>query len=132
MRQQGFSLISAIFLLVVLAALGGYMATLSGTQHTSGMLSVLGTRAHFAARSGIEWATADIVNNGASSLSCPGTVSFGLDGHALAVDCANQPGIVEGAAPPYTVYNLTVTASRGSLGDHGFVSRQVLATVVFP
>ncbi len=130
MRQQGFALVSAIFLLVVLAALGGYMASLSGTQQTSGMLSVLGTRAHFAARSGIEWATADIVNNAASSLTCPGSVAFGLDGHALSVDCVSQ-AVVEGATN-YTVYNLIATASRGSLGDHSFVSRQVLATVVFP
>ncbi len=130
MRQQGFALVSAIFLLVVLAALGGYMASLSGTQHTSGMLSALGTRAHFTARSGIEWATSDIVNNTASSLTCPGTVAFALDGHALSVDCTSQP-VTEGAAN-YTIYNLTATASRGSLGDHGFVSRQVLATVVFP
>ena len=43
--QRGFSLISAIFLLVVIAALGTFAVTLSTNQQQSAALDVLGARA---------------------------------------------------------------------------------------
>lgn len=52
---RGFSLVSAIFLLVVLAGLGTAMINMSSTQHTSSALDVQGAQAYQAARSGIEW-----------------------------------------------------------------------------
>src|SRR4030065_2779656 len=52
--QRGFSLVSAIFLLVVIAALGTFAVTLSTTQQQSAALDVLGARAYQAARAGIE------------------------------------------------------------------------------
>ena len=54
--QQGFSLVSAIFLLVVIAMLGTFAVTLSTTQHQSAAMDVMGSRAYQAARAGIEWA----------------------------------------------------------------------------
>lgn len=54
-KMRGFSLVSAIFLLVVLAALGVAMITISTVQHQSSALDVQGTRAYHAARAGMEW-----------------------------------------------------------------------------
>ncbi|MFJ7566548.1 agglutinin biogenesis protein MshP [Herminiimonas sp. NPDC097707] len=54
-KMRGFSLVSAIFLLVVLAALGVAMVTISTVQHQSSALDVQGTRAYHAARAGMEW-----------------------------------------------------------------------------
>jgi autotransporter translocation and assembly factor TamB len=42
--QHGFSLVSAIFLLVVIAALGTFAVTLSTTRQQSAALDVLGAR----------------------------------------------------------------------------------------
>ena len=56
-RQSGFLLVTAIFLLVILAALGAFILTISGTQQTSSALDVQGARAYQAARAGIEWAS---------------------------------------------------------------------------
>lgn len=53
--MRGFSLISAIFLLVILAGLGAAMVAISTVQHTSSALDVQGARAYQAARTGIEW-----------------------------------------------------------------------------
>jgi Tfp pilus assembly protein PilX len=58
-RQQGFSLVTAIFLLVVLAGLGAVMATFFTNQQQSSALDVMGSRAYQAARAGIEWAVYD-------------------------------------------------------------------------
>jgi MSHA biogenesis protein MshP len=54
--QRGFALVSAIFLLVVLAALGVAIVSFSTAQQTSSALDVMGARAYQAARAGIEWA----------------------------------------------------------------------------
>jgi len=54
-RQRGFSVIAAIFLLVVLAALGAFMLTFSTVQQTTGTQDLQGARGYQAARSGVEW-----------------------------------------------------------------------------
>ena len=53
--QRGFSLPTAIFLLVVLAGLGAVMATFFTVQQQSSALDILGERAYQASRAGIEW-----------------------------------------------------------------------------
>lgn len=55
MGQRGFSLVSAIFLLVVLAGLGVAILNVSTVQHTASALDLLGARAYQAARAGVEW-----------------------------------------------------------------------------
>lgn len=54
-RQAGVSIVTAIFLLVVLSALGAAIVTLSTTQHQGSALDLLGSRAYEAARSGAEY-----------------------------------------------------------------------------
>ena len=129
-RHGGFAIVSAIFLLIALAALGGYLATVGGVQYTTTSLSVSGTRAHFAAHGGLEWAISDIVNNGAAGLDCsPGSTSFTVTGFDVTVSCTAQ-SVTEGS-DNYTVYNLESTAMRGSLGEPGFASRTIVATIAF-
>ena len=74
--QRGFSLVSAIFLLVVIAALGTFAVTLSTTQHQSAALDVMGARAYQASRAGIEWAAFQLVQSsvagGAFATDCRG------------------------------------------------------------
>jgi MSHA biogenesis protein MshP len=54
-RQRGVSLVTAIFLLVVLAGLSVGIVTVVTTQQSGAALDVLGTRAYLAARAGVEW-----------------------------------------------------------------------------
>ena len=61
--ESGFVLPTAIFLLVILAALGGYMVSLSRTSHISSALDIQGARAYLAARAGIEWAAWQLLQN---------------------------------------------------------------------
>ncbi len=53
--MRGASLITAIFLLVVLSGLAVAMVTLSTTQQASSAMDVQGARAYLAARAGMEW-----------------------------------------------------------------------------
>ena len=127
--HQGFSLVSAVFLLVIVAALGAFMVTIGTTQRETSTLSVLGGRALAAAGSGMEWAVQRVLSDDACTAF---PASFALSGgaaggYAVAASCAAFPQ-VEGAAA-YNVFRLTVTASRGNAGESGFVSRTIRATV---
>ena len=53
--QHGFAVIAAIFLVVVLAALGGFMVTFSNTQQLTSAQDLQGSRAYWAARAGLGW-----------------------------------------------------------------------------
>ena len=54
-RMQGFAIVTAIFILVVLAALGAFIVSISTNQQTSAALDIQGVRAYQAARAGVEW-----------------------------------------------------------------------------
>jgi MSHA biogenesis protein MshP len=54
-RVRGFAMFAAIAILVILAALGAFIVSVTGLQSQSTGLDVLGTRALLAARAGIEW-----------------------------------------------------------------------------
>jgi len=54
-RQRGVGLVTAIFLLVVIAGLAAAMVTVFTAQQAGSQLDQQGTRAYQAARAGIEW-----------------------------------------------------------------------------
>jgi MSHA biogenesis protein MshP len=54
-RMRGVSLLTAVFLLVVLAALSAAIVGVFGVQQSGAVLDVMGVRADQAARSGLEW-----------------------------------------------------------------------------
>lgn len=121
--QRGFALMSAIFLLVVLAGLGAAMLTFSSTQHVGSAMDVQGSRAYQAARAGIEWGAYQALR----SSSCPGPTTVTLAGKL-----ADFNLVVECAATAYgtlTAYQITSTASIGTAGQISRVERQLQATV---
>jgi MSHA biogenesis protein MshP len=77
--SKGFSLISAIFLIVVLAGLGVAMMFISTMQHQSSALDVQGVRAYQAARAGIEWGLYQrlrVTNSACSGAAAPKNLAF--------------------------------------------------------
>lgn len=54
--QRGFSLVAALFLLVVLAGLGAYAVRLNTLQQQSVTAALRGAQAFEAARTGAAWA----------------------------------------------------------------------------
>jgi MSHA biogenesis protein MshP len=81
-RNTGFALISAIFLMVVLAGLGVAMLTFTNTQQASSGYDVLGARAYQAARTGIEWGLYQRLN---PQVSAPGVSPSYCQGSAANV-----------------------------------------------
>jgi MSHA biogenesis protein MshP len=126
--QRGFSLVSAIFLLVVIAALGTFAVTLSTTQQQSAALDVLGSRAYQASRAGIEWGAYQVLQNGV----CPATTTLAAMPNTLAnfnvqVDCSSTAA--SEASAMVTMYQLTSTAKQGTPATPNYVERQMSVTI---
>jgi MSHA biogenesis protein MshP len=128
--QRGFSLISAIFLLVVIAALGTFAVTLSTNQQQSAALDVWGSRAYQAARAGIEWGAYQELING-SCVAGPQTLAAlpnTLAGFTVTVACTSYPSYNE-AGNTVNMYQLLSTASQGAVGTPNYVERQMKVTI---
>ena len=121
--QTGFAIVSAIFLLVALAALGAFMVTFSNTQHLTSAQDIQGSRAYWAAKGGIQWAVGRI----ALGQSCSGTPAFG-DGFVVTVVCT--PNSYTEGTTLRTIYSVVSKASSGGAsGSIAFVEREVQALI---
>lgn len=135
--SKGFSLVSAIFLLVVIAALGTFAVILSTTQQQSAALDVMGSRAYQASRAGIEWGAYQVLpaSTAAFATNCrvgatsqvvsplPNT----LAGFNVNVQCSATA--YSEAAATITVYQLTSTATQGTVATPSYVERQMQVTI---
>lgn len=133
--ESGFVLPGAIFLLVVLAALGGYMVALSRTSQLSSALDIQGVRAYQAARAGIEWAAWQVIDPQTLppvTTACPAspatlTLAGTLAGFTVTVDCTRT--LATDGADTVAVYQITSTATSGVAGEVDYVERQIQATL---
>jgi MSHA biogenesis protein MshP len=129
-RESGFVLPTAIFLLVVLAALGATMASLSRTSHVGSALDIQGSRAYQAARAGVEWAAWQVLRNPAPAcLAAPTALALGgaLATMSVNVSCV-QAGAYTDGADTLEVYRITATATSGVPGEVDYVERRIEAS----
>ena len=100
-RAAGIGIVTAIFLLVVIAGLGAAVVSLLTAQQSTIALDVQSARAYQAARAGVEWALYEALE--AKALNCPQTYSFGfqpltaLNGFKVTVSCGT-PVVLNGTS----------------------------------
>lgn len=126
-------MMTAIFLLVVIAVLAGYIVSLSNTQHTSATLDFQGARAYQAAFAGMQWG----VHRALNGATCAGSMSLtgDLAGFAATVSCTPFT-YDEGPPPTRTIYRIESTgcsppaagACPGTAGNY-YVERQIEVTL---
>ncbi len=126
-HQSGFAAIAAIFLIVALAALGGYMVSFSNTQQITSAQDVQGLRAYWAARAGLEWAATAHSPPATAGCSAASTV-LAIEGFTVTVVCTmatyTDLGFTAGVNP--RIFQFTSTArSAGALGSAGYIERSV-------
>ncbi|MBI3432134.1 MAG: hypothetical protein HY018_07995 [Hydrogenophilales bacterium] len=127
--ESGFVLPTAIFLLVVLAALATYMVSLSRTSHISSALDVQGTRAYLAARAGIEWGAWQLLQNPVPSCAAvapPLILTGTLAPFLVNVSCVQSGSYTDGA-DTVAVYQITSIATAGVPGEVDYVERRIEA-----
>lgn len=131
-HQSGFTLASAIFLLVVLSALGAAMVYISTLSHTTSAMDIRGSRAYQAAKAGIEWgAYQEMINHSCAASTSIVPVAPTLNGFTVTVNCA--PATNGNANPPVTIHRITSTACSqpsggncpGIAGSVDYVERQL-------
>ncbi len=140
--QRGFSIVAAIFLIVVLALLGVYIVSVTGIQQSSQQIDLQGVRAYQAARAGIEWAAYQVLdpNNtlnpatcGTAFAACPTSpttlpaLAGSLSSFTVSVTCS-LTSTTEGGRD-IRVFAITSTATAGTAGTTGYVNRQLQATL---
>jgi MSHA biogenesis protein MshP len=125
--QSGFSAIMAVVLIVLLALMGGYMATMTGISSINTTASAGTMQAWFAARSGVEWAAQQIIVSapGACFATPPINLTGGnTDGFTVTLTCNATPHTESGIGG-YNVYKIRSRATRGTPGSPVYVARQI-------
>ena len=107
---RGFGIVTAVFLLVVLAGLGAALVNLTTVQHTTSSLDIQGARAYQAARAGIEWGLYRQLRNG-SCVAPPSSFVVPANGFTVTVQCilTTGPGTLQR-------YQLVATACNRPAG----------------
>lgn len=126
-------MITAIFLLVVLGALGTMMVTFFVAQQQSSALDVMGSRAYQAARTGIEWAAYNIAitpqgTPWAGCVSGPLFAAGSLAGTQSLFTVSWTCSSVAAVEGPSTiiVYDVSATAVYGGApGNPDYVERMI-------
>jgi MSHA biogenesis protein MshP len=126
-RERGFSLVSAIFLLVVLAALGAFAVRLGVTQQQTVTEGMRAAQAFHAARSGVAWGAYRALNGGWCATATLNLTETGANGFSVLVQCT-QSLHVEGATP-VNVFVFDVRAEAGAYGGPDYVSRSLQAKI---
>jgi MSHA biogenesis protein MshP len=122
--ESGFAIVTAIFLLVVLAALGAFMVTLSGVHQTAPTQALDATRVYFGAKAGLDWGIQQAVAAGSCAASTPLTLTGnGLNGVSAVVTCSSS------SHTGGNVYVVTSTAQRSTFGSIDYARRRIQATV---
>ena len=107
--RRGFALISAIFLLVTLAALGAFIAVVTTTAHVGSALDIATVRSYFAARAGAEWGAAKTADLAFCAANPSNNIGM-LDGVAITVACSTVAAGDMDEQGLGTIYALTATA----------------------
>lgn len=135
LNQKGFSLLAAIFLLVILAGLSIFLVSIATMNQVGSALDIQGSKAYQAARAGIEWGAYQALTP-ASAPACPtATLTFAgttLQNFSTAVTCTLSTVDEQGST--INIYQFAATACNqtscpsGSPGQ-GYVERQVIIVV---
>ncbi|MBH1961504.1 MAG: hypothetical protein I8H82_02730 [Rhodocyclales bacterium] len=127
-RMQGFAIVTAIFILVVLAALGAFIVSISTNQQIGTALDIQGVRAYQAAKSGVEW--------GIYQIEATPAYNFSYGTPAVAVGNANpntracpaSPASFAPAAPTLAGFTVTVTCAATLDVNNGPTVFRVVST----
>ncbi len=121
-RAAGFTLLSLIFVLVVLTALGAALANIAVRQQMGSAAEVDAARSLQAARAGLEWGAFQVLRNPAPPAAAPACFSntsfspAGLSSFTVTVSCTRTPttGTVSDGVTALVFYQLVANACNAA------------------
>ena len=128
-KSAGMALVTAIFLIVVLVALGASMSSLSNVAHDTSSKSLLAAKVYWGARAGLEWGIQRAI---AASATCSG--SWGPGSNPMQGALSDVSVTVTCTTSTYTgsnnVYYITSVATVGTAaGGLNYAERHLTAAV---
>jgi MSHA biogenesis protein MshP len=138
-RERGFAIVGAFFLVVILGALGLYLSRITAQNQAGSALDIQGARAYQAANAGIEWAAARLLMVAAAPACFRDTtlsfVDSVLEPFTVSVSCSVTL-LAEGGVDVST-YRVVANACNqpacpSDRPAEGYVERQVEATLARP
>lgn len=130
-RQSGMLLPVAMFLLVVLSALGAYAVRMTVLTNMAAAQDILAVNAYFAAKAGNDWAAYQIYQPDMAEptmQSCPSTTTLVINGFSVQVSCASSVSYTDNGDQNVQIYQVTSVATKGTAGTADYVERQVGST----
>lgn len=125
-------MVTAVFLVSVLSMLGAMILNLSNANQVGQTRDLVGTRAYYAARAGIEWGAYRALQAGScAATSTLPALAGSAAGFVVTVACAAS-GPFDEAGNSVMVYRITATATVGTLGALNYAERQIVATLSSP
>ena len=126
-RQRGVSIITGVFLLLLMSVLAAVIANVVSTAHVNIAADIGGARAYQAARAGAEWGMFQLDPN-AQNAGLPACVSgtTTVPGHTVTVTCQSWDA-TEGTRQ-LRIYRITSQATASGVKAPG-IERQVQVTV---
>lgn len=126
-HQRGVSIITGVFLLLLMSVLAAVIANVVSTAHVNQAADIGGARAYQAARAGVEWGMFQLDPN-AQSAGLPACVNGtpAIPGHAVTVTCQSWD-TTEGTRQLrfYRIISLAIAAGVKAPG----IERQVEVTL---
>jgi len=123
---RGFALVPALFLLVVLAALGLVAIRIGAGEQQTVTQGLLQARALAAARSGIEWGAWQALHGSCAASTVLSLPDAALTGFSVTVSCTAS-NWTNGAATSHA-WLVNATAIAGTYGQPGYVRRVLRST----
>lgn len=109
-RSRGVSIVTAIFLLVVLSGIGAAVVTVVTTQRQGAAVDLLGTRAYEAARTGVEYGLYQQLQPGVCAATTTFTPPGTLAAMTVTVTCVQNPAMMADGVTTLIQTVITATA----------------------
>ena len=121
-RQQGVSIVTAIFLIVVLALLASAMVSIFTTSQQSISQELTSAKAYFAGRSSLEWGMYQSVFD--NDVIGPGTQTLTFNASGL-TKTGSSVSFINVSADGLNFYTITANANFGIATDPEFSQRRL-------
>ena len=122
-HARGFSIVLALFVIVVVALLGAVAVRLGAGEQQTVTLRVLSDRAVEAARTGIEWGAYRALDLNTCSSGSLALSEGALNGFAVSITCVVTTHAQSNGT--YHVYEIESYAEAGTYGRPDYVSRRI-------
>jgi MSHA biogenesis protein MshP len=121
-RQSGVSIVTAIFLVVILALMGAGMVSLLTTSQQSISQEISSTKTYMAGRSCLQWGMYQAIYDADPWLNNPNIITFN-NGNLINTQCSSTINVIN--SDGLTFFDIDAIASYGAAADPEFSQREM-------